>query len=108
MPYDFFMVEAVESAWYESKGCDAPILNAFALQRHLQQTKLTRQAKRPLVLWALKSRGKMDSCLMPAAMCRSLEWLNGAFPAGSKLWVALAAALGDARKALCARLSLLV
>ena len=50
----------------------------------------------------------MDTCLMPAAMCRSLEWLNKAFSAGSKLWVALAAALGDARKALCARLSLLV
>ncbi|KAK9906575.1 hypothetical protein WJX75_004464 [Coccomyxa subellipsoidea] len=46
--------------------------------------------------------------LCPAALSRSLEWLNGAFPAGSKLWVALAAALGDARKALCARLSLLV
>lgn len=91
-----------------SRAVTRRFLNAFALQRHLQRTKLTRQDHRSLVLWALKPRGKMDTCLMPAAMCRSLEWLNKAFSAGSKLWVALAAALGDARKALCARLSLLV
>ncbi len=41
-------------------------------------------------------------------VCRSLDWLHGAFPAGSKLWVALAAAVGDARKAILGKLSTLV
>ncbi|EIE24355.1 hypothetical protein COCSUDRAFT_62855 [Coccomyxa subellipsoidea C-169] len=53
--------------------------------------------------------GQLSAASMcPSALSRSLDWLHGAFPAGSKLWVALAAAVGDARKAVLGKLSTLV
>ncbi|CAL8462075.1 g1606 [Coccomyxa elongata] len=46
--------------------------------------------------------------LYPTALGRSVDWLQGAFPAGSRFWMALVASVGDARKALCAKLSLFI
>lgn len=40
------------------------------------------------------------------ALCSVLKSLQRTFPAGAKLYVALAATVGDARRFLCAKLSL--